>query len=260
MLQSNTIDSGGSLGAPTHFRVHLEETPTACDHCRSFDGKVIPFDEYERGKNAPPFHPNCRCWAEILDARGNVLLRLGLELGGLKGEAWIRQIARELSALGLGDELFFRSDWKPADFSSAWVADHNKTGIAIHHTNRGSLVNIERNHISRGFDGIGYHFIIDPLGNIFEGRPLEMRGDHVGGANTGLIGIALMGNFEPRFLIGYSPSDYQIASLKTLTQTLQNMFSIPDSEVRGHGDFALPENPTVCPGGNLNNIILNTWR
>jgi len=60
-------------GMPTHFRVYLEKTPTSCERCTSYNGKVVPINEYQQGKTAPPFHPNCRCWAEICDAYGNVL-------------------------------------------------------------------------------------------------------------------------------------------------------------------------------------------
>lgn len=52
--------------------------------------------------------------------------------------------------------------------------------------------------ISKGWGDIGYNFIIDPKGNIYEGR---YGGDnvvaaHAGGANTGSIGIAVLGNYE----------------------------------------------------------------
>lgn len=33
----------------------------ACDDCLALDGKVIPVEEAERGRNMFPLHPNCRC-------------------------------------------------------------------------------------------------------------------------------------------------------------------------------------------------------
>lgn len=34
---------------------------TACGECGSLDGRVYDMAEYEIGRTAPPFHPNCRC-------------------------------------------------------------------------------------------------------------------------------------------------------------------------------------------------------
>ncbi|MDR2167534.1 MAG: hypothetical protein LBE35_06775 [Clostridiales bacterium] len=59
-------------GQPTHFRVNLDKIPTTCDLCKSRAGRILPISRFAQGKTAPPFHPNCRCYVEILDARGNV--------------------------------------------------------------------------------------------------------------------------------------------------------------------------------------------
>ena len=48
----------------------------------------------------------------------------------------------------------------------------------------------------RGWPDIGYHYCMDDAGRIYEGVPPDFRGTHVGGANTGNIGISLFGNFE----------------------------------------------------------------
>lgn len=79
-----------------------------------------------------------------------------------------------------------------------WVDDKNKTEIVIHHTaNYNSVKSDEEKQMKKkNFDGIGYHFIISTDGLIYEGRPLDKKGEHVQNANTGKIGIALVGNFE----------------------------------------------------------------
>jgi hypothetical protein len=39
--------------------------------------------------------------------------------------------------------------------------------------------------VGRGWDDIGYHYIIEPNGDVYEGRYLSKKGSHVEGANTG---------------------------------------------------------------------------
>lgn len=94
----------------------------------------------------------------------------------------------------------------------------------------------------RGFADIAYHFVIGPDGAIYEGRPLNVRGAHVGGYNTGSIGIVLMGNFELK-----EPPPEQVAALEALIDYLTS--SYPITHLAGHKDF----NPddTQCPGVNL---------
>jgi N-acetylmuramoyl-L-alanine amidase len=95
---------------------------------------------------------------------------------------------------------------------------------------------------TRGFADIGYHFVIDAEGHLFEGRALNVRGAHVGGHNTGAIGACLQGNFETS-----QPTAAQVSMLETLAIALRASYSI--SRLAGHRDF--PDNRTVCPGAAL---------
>jgi hypothetical protein len=85
----------------------------------------------------------------------------------------------------------------------------------------------------RGWGDIGYHFVIDDEGKIYEGRA---GGPGVIGAqvycnNTGTIGIALMGNFELQ-----RPTLAQIRSLRLLTATLLEVYDLePAQSVVFHG-------------------------
>lgn len=56
-----------------------------------------------------------------------------------------------------------------------------------------SLDHIEKDHIARGFGGIGYHVIIQADGTTEWTRSLTQVGAHVMNANTGNVGIALAG-------------------------------------------------------------------
>ncbi|HDQ73475.1 MAG TPA: N-acetylmuramoyl-L-alanine amidase [Chloroflexi bacterium] len=106
---------------------------------------------------------------------------------------------------------------------------------------------IQGQHMRRkGYADMGYHFVIDAAGRIYEGRPLAARGAHTGGHNTGTVGVVLLGNFERQM-----PTDPQIESLKSLCRFLVDRYAI--THLAGHRDFQ-PE-VTVCPGLNLAQLL-----
>ena len=143
--------------------------------------------------------------------------------------------------------------------SSEWILDTlPKTGIIIHHTgNRRTMAEVERHHvITRGWASTGYHFGISRAGTIYEGRPLQYLGVHTAGYNSGRIGIALLGNFQPGvFGGGEHPSDAQLASLVSLVTVLQDGLGISSDNITSHRTH----NPNdACPGDNLYNT-LRVW-
>lgn len=120
------------------------------------------------------------------------------------------------------------------------------TTLVVHHAalefNQGPRV-IQRLHVLRNnFADVGYHFFIDGLGQLYEGRPLQVRGAHTGGHNTGTIGVCLLGNFE---LI--PPIQAQLDTLQLLAATLREEYGL--THLAGHRDFQ--PDATVCPGENL---------
>ncbi|MEP7271994.1 MAG: N-acetylmuramoyl-L-alanine amidase [Acidobacteriota bacterium] len=81
------------------------------------------------------------------------------------------------------------------------------THLIIHHTAISrededwpkALMDIWKLHVTtRGWDDIGYNFVIDPNGVIYEGRAggENVRGAHFICANENTMGIAVIGNFE----------------------------------------------------------------
>lgn len=107
--------------------------------------------------------------------------------------------------------------------------------------------------LSNGWGDIGYNYVIDENGAMYEGRQGGSRvvGGHAYCNNVGTIGIALMGNFELE-----QPSQAQAKSLQWLlaklaaeegidvSRSLQfhgNVFSNP---IVGHSDLSA----TACPG------------
>ena len=51
-------------------------------------------------------------------------------------------------------------------------------------------------HIARGFDTIGYHYLIDINGILWTGRPEEVVGAHCEGHNIDSIGICYVGGLD----------------------------------------------------------------
>ena len=127
----------------------------------------------------------------------------------------------------------------------------------------------ELHAITNDWGDIGYHFLIDEKGTVYEGR---YSGDdgiaahdadgkvvtafHVSGFNSGNLGIALLGN-----LVDQGPTDAARASLTRLVRALTRFHGVdPEaqvtytnpvngttkevSEISGHRDWM----ETECPG------------
>lgn len=118
--------------------------------------------------------------------------------------------------------------------------------LAVHHSALPAgdgPAEIQRLHQgTRGFADIGYHFLIDAEGRVFEGRALNVRGVHVGGHNTGAIGVCVLGNFETG-----QPTASQLTMLVTLAGAVRAAFNV--AHLAGHRDFS--GNRTACPGAAL---------
>lgn len=116
---------------------------------------------------------------------------------------------------------------------------------------------------------IGYNFVIDPFGNIYEGRA---GGEwvvwaHVSWNNTPSVGVSLMGNFNVN-----TPTDASLKSLVNLTTALARKYKInPKSTVtyfkrtteepflKEYTNYAIAWHTdagvTSCPGTNLYNLL-----
>ena len=56
-----------------------------------------------------------------------------------------------------------------------------------------SAIDIHKMHLGFGWDGIGYHKVIDRSGKIESGRPEYWVGAHVKGKNNISLGVCLIG-------------------------------------------------------------------
>lgn len=93
-------------------------------------------------------------------------------------------------------------------------------------------------HRERGWDGIGYHYVIRIDGRIENGRPNYWTGAHVGGHNQNTLGICLIGT--DMF------TNEQYLALDTLLRDLREVY--PDAKIRGHRDY---DSGKDCPGFDL---------
>lgn len=137
------------------------------------------------------------------------------------------------------------------------------TRITIHHEGmevesvsstsavKEQLRKIQASHKERLHAGdIGYHFIIDCNGRVWEGRPIKYQGAHAGNgdANRGNIGIVLMGNFEVQ-----KPTRAQLDSLRALTSYLMSKYHVTSSRLYTHREIRAKYGigDTECPGRYL---------
>lgn len=95
---------------------------------------------------------------------------------------------------------------------------------------------IDKWHRERGFDCIGYHYVIYRDGSVHEGRQLSKVGAHCTGQNSDSIGISYCGGVAED---GKTPqdnrTDAQKTSLRQLIKELRQAYgNIP---VYGHRDF-----------------------
>lgn len=104
-----------------------------------------------------------------------------------------------------------------------------------------SVADIDRWHRERGFDGIGYHYVVYIDGSVHEGRPLNKVGAHCKGHNVHSIGICYIGGVD----LNGKPKDTRTLAQKdalvNLLMRLKRRF--PKAVIRGHRDFAAK----ACP-------------
>ena len=107
---------------------------------------------------------------------------------------------------------------------------------------------IRRGHVTvRGWADIGYHYLIDPAGRVWEGRPIQYQGAHVKDQNENNLGIMVIGNFERQL-----PNAAQTASLDRFVASQMRQYRVPVSRVFTHRELA----PTECPGRNLQRYLV----
>jgi hypothetical protein len=112
---------------------------------------------------------------------------------------------------------------------------------------------IQREHMqNREYGDIGYHFLIDPSGRVWEGRELRYQGAHASGSNNvGNIGICLLGNFVRQNKDGQGPTSAQVQSMEQLVMQMMRHYRFGGDALFCHSDFK----NTACPGPRMQPIV-----
>jgi len=157
--------------------------------------------------------------------------------------------------------LVSRSQWtrtgvaRPRDINPM----NGVSRITIHHSGINSsdlrsstsvmreLEGIRSGHVGRGWADIGYHYIIDPFGRVYEGRGTQYQGAHVDKNNEHNLGIMLLGNFDQQ-----SPSPQSLAALDSFVRSQMGRYNVPTSRIFTHRELK----PTACPGSSLQRYMI----
>lgn len=140
--------------------------------------------------------------------------------------------------------------------------------IFIHHTATTkdlqdpvtALRNIYYYHaVGKRWGDIGYNYLIDPQGKIYEGRRGgdAVVGGHTNGYNRGSVGIALLGDFEKQ-----QPTYAMLTSLIKLTRQISDTYGLDPEGVGIFNETVLPNisghhevSATRCPGGSMTDML-----
>jgi len=163
--------------------------------------------------------------------------------------------AQEVAA---GPSIYSREQWGADPNLMTWSPEYATVNkFIIHHTVTANISNptFEQSaasmraiyyydSVTRGWGDIGYNYLIDQAGRIFEGRygGNAVVGAHALGYNYGSVGISILGD--------YTKTDLSVNSSANLEKMIawksfEN--NIYPSKVYGHRDV----NATACPGDGI---------
>lgn len=100
---------------------------------------------------------------------------------------------------------------------------------------------ITRWHLQRGFNTIGYHYVVRLDGSVERGRPLWQTGAHCKGLNAHSIGICYIGGIEADGTPADTRTPEQNRALERLLHALRAKY--PKAVVSGHNQHAAK----ACP-------------
>ena len=146
-----------------------------------------------------------------------------------------------------------RAEWKALPPTNPLSPDPLPWRITLHHTDGRYTTSLAQSleearfvqdfhQNGRKWNDIAYHYLVDPLGNILEGRPLGTLGAHTLNNNEGNVGIVLLGTYHPPK--NDPTTTAQLAAVGALGRFLVRRFGIDPASLKGHRDYK----QTDCPG------------
>jgi hypothetical protein len=168
-----------------------------------------------------------------------------------------------------------RSEWLADPFKGTVTSLGTPERLVVHHAAGYAASNlalgkkqvkaIQRLHQgpTRNWSDIGYHFLIDAAGNVYQGRPY-FKGDtldaltrlamgaHVLNQNSRKVGICLLGCFHlPAVDCEDVPTERALITLRETLRFLLHAYRLPATAIGTHRDFLA----TSCPGDKLYNAV-----
>lgn len=98
------------------------------------------------------------------------------------------------------------------------------------------LDTVRKWHLQRGFNDVGYHYLIKLDGKVQIGRTLDTVGAHVKGHNSRSIGICYVGGLDKDGNPKDTRTPEQLNAMKAMIWTLTDKF--PEAVVVGHRDLS----------------------
>ena len=171
----------------------------------------------------------------------------------------------EDAAGSLRPAILLRSEWQ-AEKALPGLIPQTITGIIVHHTGEKRNMHVElpvklRNlqhysqraadispgHRKPQWPDLPYHYYIDAVGIIGEGRDIGFAGStNTNYSPVGFVQVVVEGNFDIE-----QPGQAQLAALKKLLLWLSLTQNVTADKISLHNDHAA----TSCPGKNLKALV-----
>ena len=145
-------------------------------------------------------------------------------------------------------QVVSRAGWGARPPNGSFSTNFRPTKIVIHHTagSKGGASTVKAiqgyHQNSCGWTDIGYHFLVSHTGTIFEGRPENVKGAHVAGANSYCLGISAIGHYSR-----YQCDQPCWNSIVRLTAYACSKYRIAPNNIIGHQNMANKD----CPGRHI---------
>lgn len=108
-----------------------------------------------------------------------------------------------------------------------------------------TVTDINKWHREKGYNGIGYHYVIGLNGEVCKGRDINLIGAHTQGQNSNSIGICYVGGCDKSMKAKDTRTASQKVALLNLVKDLKKQF--PTATIHGHNEFAAK----ACPSFNV---------
>lgn len=131
---------------------------------------------------------------------------------------------------------------RPVNAMGGFMTPRTKTDTIVIHcsaTRAGQDIGVEQItawHQAKGWETIGYHFVIRRDGTVEAGRLVQMIGAHVQGHNASSIGICLVGGIGADGDAENNFTPDQFAQCKALLEQL--LATYPGCRIVGHRDLS----------------------